>query len=522
LKPYVDSLTIPPAIQALPGQHIEIRMREALHKAHRDLNPGRVWGYNGTWPGPSIKVKRGQALTVRWINNLPSRHLFAIDHTLHGAESSLPEVRNVVHLHGAQVLPASDGYPESWISPDGRKGPTFVSNHCVYPNEQPATTLWYHDHAIGINRLNVYAGLTGFYIIEDEDEARLNLPHGAYDIPLMLQDRSFAADGSISYPVAQNGTHPVWVQEDFGDVNCVNGKVTPYLEVEPRRYRFRLLNASNSRFYHLTLVPSDEEGNVIGKAREAPSFSQIGTDSGLLPSPLPLHYLVISPAERCDIVIDFSGHEGKQFAVINDAAAPYPRGGKSVTREVMLFKVNKALSGKDSSSLPEALIPVSALNPADAVGERFLAVTEMDRASDGYTVMGLLGNKHWDDPVTENPKAGSTEIWSFLNTTGDVHPIHIHLVRFQVLNRQAFDVNSYLQSGKVVYSGIPVAPEANERPAWKDTVKTYPGMITRVIAKFDLPAGASVEHASAFRYVWHCHMLEHEDNDMMRPFDVIV
>ena len=153
--------------------------------------------------------------------------------------------------------------------------------------------------------------------------------------------------------------------------------------------------------------------------------------------------------------------------------------------------------------------------------ERLLVLTEMDRPSDGYTMMGMLGGKHWDDPITEDPKAGSMEIWSFANTTGDVHPMHIHLVRFQVLNRQPFDVKQYLQSGKLVYTGTPMPPESNERPAWKDTIKTYSGYITRVIARFDLPAGTQAVPGQEFRYVWHCHVLEHEDNEMMRPYKVV-
>jgi spore coat protein A len=145
----------------------------------------------------------------------------------------------------------------------------------------------------------------------------------------------------------------------------------------------------------------------------------------------------------------------------------------------------------------------------------------MDRPSDGYTVIGLLGQKHWDDPVTEDPKVRSMEIWSFANTTADVHPMHTHLVRFQVLNRQPFDTQAYLQTGKVNFTGIPRPPESNERPAWKDTIKTYPGTITRVIQRFDLPPGAAIRPGQKFRYVWHCHVLEHEDNEMMRPYEVV-
>jgi spore coat protein A len=151
-----------------------------------------------------------------------------------------------------------------------------------------------------------------------------------------------------------------------------------------------------------------------------------------------------------------------------------------------------------------------------------LLVSEIERPSDGYVITGLLGNAHWHEPITEDPKAGSTEIWSFINVTSDVHPLHLHLVQFQILNRQSFDVKTYQQSGKLVFTGQPMAPESNERPALKDTVKSYPGYVTRVIARFDLPAGTPVAPGQEFLYVWHCHILEHEDNEMMRPFKVIV
>jgi spore coat protein A, manganese oxidase len=358
------------------------------------------------------------------------------------------------------------------------------------------------------------------YIIRDDEEDALNLPAGDYEIPLLIQDRSFMPDGSLWYPPAQNGTHPMWMQEYFGETICVNGKATPYLEVEPRKYRFRMANGSNSRFYHLTLVPADKTGKPNGEPLDAASFRQIGTDGGLLPEPLSSHYLIFSPGERFDVVIDFSDHAGAHLAMTNDAPAPYAGGGEVVPSEVILFKVTKPLAGKDTSALPDFLWPMPPLNPVHAVRERVLALTEADRPSDGYTMMGMLGGKHWDDPITEDTKAGAMEIWSFANTTGDVHPMHIHLVRFQVLNRQAFDVKQYLQSGKLVYTGRPMAPESNERPTWKDTVKTYSGYITRVVAKFDLPTGTPVAPGQEFRYVWHCHVLEHEDNEMMRPYKI--
>jgi spore coat protein A, manganese oxidase len=527
LTRYVDPLPIPPVIRpaqlsnSKPIKPVPIAMRQFHHKAHRDLPPTSMWGYNGMWPGPTIEVRKGQPLTVKWTNNLPAKHFLTIDTTIHGAEADLPEVRTIVHVHGAQVLPENDGYPEAWITPDGKTGPTYDARPPYYPNEQPATMLWYHDHTLGLTRLNVYAGLAGMYVIRDEEEDRLDLPSGTFEIPLLIQDRTFGADGTLLYPPAVNGTHPAWVQEFFGENVCVNGKAMPYLEVEPRKYRFRLVNGSNARFYHLSLVPTDNTGNQTGRVGDAPPFFQIGTDGGLLPAPLRLHFLVVAPGERFDLIVDFSEHQGKSLAMVNDAPAPYARGGELVAKEVMLFKVTKPLSGKDTSALPDTLVPFSPLDPAHAASERILAVTEMDRPSDGYTIMGMLGMKHWTDPITEDPKSGSTEIWSFANATGDVHPIHIHLVRFQVLNRQPFDVTTYLQTGKVQFTGMPIAPETNERPAWKDTIKTYPGYITRVIQKFDLPPGTQTTPGQEFRYVWHCHILEHEDNEMMRPYKVV-
>jgi spore coat protein A len=522
LASYVTPLSIPPVLRPKAGgKAVQVRIVPFQHKAHRDLPAATMWGYNGMWPGPTFEVRRGEPLLVKWSNHLPTRHFLPVDPTIHGSEAGVPEVRTVTHVHGAQVLPDSDGYPDAWVTSDGKAGPVTAADPARYPNDQAATTLWYHDHALGITRLNVYAGLAGCYLIRDAEEDALNLPSGAYEIPLLIQDRKFGVDGSVLYPPPKNGTHPMWMQEFFGDMICVNGKAAPFLEVEPRKYRFRLINGSNSRFYHLTLVPADAAGKRNGGPADAPPFRQIGSDGGLLPAPLSTHYLIFSPGERFDLVVDFSEFPGQNFALINDAPAPYARGGEIVPSDVMLFKVTKPLAGKDTSSLPETLVPWTPLNPAHAVRERTLALTEMDRAPDGYTMIGLLGQKHWDDPITEDPKAGTMEVWSFANATGDVHPIHLHLVQFQVLNRQPFDVKTYMQSGKMVYGGIPMAPESNERPAWKDTIKTYAGYVTRVIAKFDLPAGTAVKPGDEFRYVWHCHVLEHEDNEMMRPYKIV-
>jgi spore coat protein A, manganese oxidase len=522
LASYVTPLSVPPVISPRPGAApVSIRLVPFAHKAHRDLPATTMWGYNGMWPGPTLEVFKGQPLSVKWSNRLPVKHFLPLDYTIHGAGQDVPEVRTVTHVHGARVMPDSDGYPDAWATSDGRNGSVRAADPCHYPNDQSAATLWYHDHALGITRLNVYAGLAGFYLIRDPEENNLDLPTGPYEIPLMIQDRSFAANGELLYPPESNGTHPAWMQEFFGNVICVNGKAAPFLEVEPRKYRFRIVNASNSRFYHLTLVPADASGKPNGKPNDAPPFIQIGSDGGLLPAPLHLRYLIISPGERFDLVVDFAEHKDANLAMVNDAPAPYARGGEIVPSGVMLFKVVKPLTAVDDSRIPERLVPFHPFASDDAVRERMLGLTEMDRASDGYTMIGLLDQKHWGDPITENPKAGSTEIWSFLNATGDVHPIHLHLVQFQVLNRQTFDRQTFLQTGKVVFAGNPIAPETNERPAWKDTIKTYSGYVTRIIVRFDVPTGVVLQPGEELRYVWHCHVLEHEDNEMMRPYKIV-
>jgi spore coat protein A, manganese oxidase len=523
LTPFVDPLPVPDVISP-SGFHegvplFTVTMRQFRQKLHRDLPPTTLWGYNGQYPGPTFEARRGRPIAVQWRNDLPTTHMLPLDPTLHGDEPPTPEVRTVVHLHGHKVLPESDGYPEAWFTKGfAQTGPFFQNRTYHYPNDQQATTEWYHDHALGITRLNLYTGLEGFYLIRDHVEDDLDLPSGPFEIPLMIQDRSFNDDGSLFYPVQSPGDPeipPVWVPEFFGDTVLVNGAVWPFLEVEPRRYRFRILNASNARFYHLTLNQSTHEGVSLG--RPGPKFVQIGTDGGLLPAPVHLADLTIGPAERFDVIIDFSDAEGRFFVLNNDAKAPFPDGDDVVPADVMLFKVTRRLRGRDGSSIPRSLSPVPLLSPRDAVKTRDLVLIELASAQDN-PIMGLI-DVPWADPVTEDPKEGSIEIWRLINTTGDAHPIHIHLVQFQILDRQPFDVEQY--PARLVFTGPRVTPPANERPAFKDTVKAMPGEVTRLIARFDLPSGTRARRGEKFRYVLHCHILEHEDNDMMRPYDVV-
>ena len=308
---------------------------------------------------------------------------------------------------------------------------------------------------------------------------------------------------------------PVWVPEFFGDTVLVNGKVWPHLEVEPRKYRFRILNASNARFYNLTLNQSDASGDPLGPP--GPRFIQIGTDGGFLPAPVSQSSLTVGPAERFDVVIDFSGAFGQFFVLNNDAKAPFPDGDDVVPANVMLFKVNRHLSGPDTSEVPSSLPAPTPLNPFASVRTRDLVLIENASAQDN-PIEGLI-NTHWEEPVTETPRAGSTEIWRIINTTGDAHPIHVHLVQFQILDRQAFDVDQY--PGRLVFTGPRIPPPRNERLAAKDTIRSMPGEVARIISRFDLPTGTRVSRGDTFQYVFHCHILEHEDNDMMRPYTVI-
>jgi spore coat protein A len=497
LQPFVDPLPLPGVLQpqfgVAPGAaYYEIGMSQFTQKLHRDLDPTLLWGYNGTYPGPTIEAKVGQRAVVKWINNLPTTHLLPIDYTLHGAQPPSPDVRNVVHLHGGHVPPESDGFPEDWFTPGD-------SATYDYPNRQRPTMLWYHDHALGITRLNVYAGLAGLWFLRDSFERTLPIPKGEFEIPLVIQDRSFNSDGSLFYP-DKGITHPVWVPEFFGDTILVNGKVWPYLDVEPRKYRFRILNGSQARFYRISLS-SDQP------------FYQIGTEGGLLTRPIMVNHILLAPAERVDVIVDFSRHAGDVITMTNNAAAPYPSGDPvdpNTTGQVIQFRVNKRLSSQDIRGLPQVLSPVTALLPQSAVKVRNLALQEVVD-DNGNPMMLMLNAMMWDDPITEKPKLGTTEIWRFINTTMDTHPMHLHLVQFQVLDRQPFNVELYKATGILKLRGLPMKPPAEEA-GWKDTVRANPGEVTRIIARFEDYTG---------KYVWHCHILEHEDNDMMRPFEVV-
>ncbi|AOC90107.1 outer spore coat copper-dependent laccase CotA [Bacillus sp. L381] len=506
LEKFADELpiieTLKPQKTSNGSTYYEVTMKECFHKLHRDLPPTRLWGYNGLFPGPTIDVNQDENVYIKWMNDLPDKHFLPVDHTIHHSEGGHqePDVKTVVHLHGGATPPDSDGYPEAWFTRDFKeKGPYFEKEVYHYPNKQRGALLWYHDHAMAITRLNVYAGLAGMYIIRERKEKQLKLPAGEYDVPLMIMDRTLNDDGSLFYPSGPDNPsetlpNPSIVPFLCGNTILVNGKAWPYMEVEPRTYRFRILNASNTRTFSLSL-------NNGGR------FIQIGSDGGLLPRSVKTQSISLAPAERYDVLIDFSAFDGEHIILTNGTGC----GGDvnpDTDANVMQFRVTKPLKGEDTSRKPKYL---SAMPDVTSKRIHNIRTLKLTNTQDKYGRPVLtLNNKRWHDPVTEAPQLGSTEIWSIINPTRGTHPIHLHLVSFQVLDRRPFDLERYNKFGDIVYTGPAVPPPPSEK-GWKDTVQAHSGEVIRIAATFAPYSG---------RYVWHCHILEHEDYDMMRPMDV--
>jgi spore coat protein A, manganese oxidase len=513
IERYIDPLPIPeklkPYKRRKDADRYRVRMVEFRKQLHSQLPPTKVWGYEGQYPGPTFEAVSGRRVEVRWENQLPLEHLFPVDTRIHGAMPPAPAVRVVPHLHGSRTSSISDGLPEGWFVPG-------AAALYEYPNEQRAATLWYHDHAMGITRLNVYAGLSGFYLLRDQQELSMDLPSGEYEIPLSLQDRMLSDEGQLVYTPTRDDGVPVprgtWGPQFFGNVPVVNGAVYPFLNVEPRAYRLRILNACNGRFFNLYLNLAKNPADIPALVQ----FYQIGSDGGLLQKPAPVEKILLAPAERADLIVDFSGLEGKTVTLSNNATSPFP--GWMLLRalyppllELMQFRVTlpKSSTGK-AFSLP-AEIELKRMIAGDAQVTRDFVLTE--NMDDKGNSLGMqINGKGYADATTEFPKLGSTEMWRFINTTDDTHPMHLHLVQFQILERRGFDFATFVrQEGKVQFVGPPRPPAPNEA-GWKDTAIVNPHEVLTILVRFEGYTG---------RYVFHCHMAEHEDNDMMRPFEVV-
>lgn len=493
LEPFVDALPIPAVadpVSGVPGgaATYDIAIREVTQKLHRDLPPTRVWGFGdgasgATYPGPTIEAASGVLIAVNWINDLRdsegalrTHHYLPVDSCPHGAHH--PTARTVVHLHGGHVPQDSDGYPEATFEPGEQVA-------YQYPNAQPPGTLWYHDHALGITRLNVYMGLAGFYLLRDPIEAALGLPSGENEIALAIQDRSFHPDGSLKYPAE-------WQEHFFGDTAMVNGKAWPYLEVKRGKYRLRLLNGATSRTWTLALT---------GGA----SFVQIGTDAGLLPAPVPASSITIAPGERVDVIVDFAPFTaGTEILMTNSAPSPFPVADAMAPEIPSVMKFVVLAATGHTAAVPSSLRAVEPIPPAEAVVERDFVLQKGDDECTGSA--WFINGLRWDD-LTEYPELGTVEIWRFVNRSGVMHPMHMHLILFQVLDRQAFTTSG----DDIIPVGSPSPPPPGEA-GWKDTVQVAPGELVRVIARFE-------DYKGLFSY--HCHILEHEDHEMMRQFRTV-
>lgn len=498
----------------------------------------KVWGYGTvgapSYPAPTLVANSGVPVNVEWRNNLPTTHLLPVDNTYHKAAPT-SGVPAVVHLHGGHVEAASDGNTEAWYTSGyAQKGPNFVKNIYTYDNSQEGATLWFHDHTLGMTRLNVYAGLAGFYLLNDANDQALSLPRGNYDRELVFQDRKFDATGQLFYPsdvpAGSTAPSPSGQPEFFGDFNLVNGIVWPFMNVEPRKYRLRLLNGSDSRVYTFALS-------------NGASFFQISTDDGKLNTPSVKTQLTLAPGERADVIINFAGLSGQTITLLNSGPdGPFgnptsPASDPATTGQVMQFKVNQTLN----TTIPDVTLtattnlrPTLGTIPTLATQNKTRKVALFEGVDEFSRIMPMLGivdptnanngSLLWHDPVTETVNLNDIETWEVYNTTADAHPVHLHLVSFQVLSKQTFTStvtgkpqlmhNGAMGMGSVLSNIVLTGTATNFAPndnGWKDTYVVQPGEMVRLKAKFD----------RAGEYVWHCHILSHEDHDMMRKLVVI-
>ena len=571
LAPFADALPVPRRLVAAgQGGQLTVSIRAGEHRFHRDMPASAIWGYDGTVPGPTIEAERGQPVTVTWRNELDGALPVVVTIAPRAVDASgvpvqcLPGLSGgtpdhdaaalaghaVVHLHGGLTPASYDGWTENLIAP----GQDAVFH---YPMSQRAALLWYHDHVMGVTKFGVYAGLAGLWIIRDQRERELGLPEGPpFEVPLLIQDRNFGLDDSGLLTGQLVHKTDLDVMETFPPFTVVNGKVWPLLQVQPATYRFRVLNGSNARTYRLVLLRDGEP--------ELHRITQIGTDHGLLRTParLPPDGLVLASAERADLLVDFSDLEpGSELTLLNTAAAPFDGGpfpaadarnsadpGRMLAYpHVMGFRVvpgpvtRSAIPGELGADYrpptPDELAGAPrrtiALVERELDGEpSMLTMRELVIAGDdhtGPTVTVTDGDQttryrtaaaHFEDATTFFPVLGRHEVWQLINLTGDTHPIHVHLDPFQILARRPIryqiadrgiedrDITAAVALERDADDELDHTIDDNER-GLKDTVRVNPSEIAEIAVRFTTYSG---------RYMYHCHILEHEDRDMMRPF----
>ena len=459
--PFTQPFRIPPVISPTRSDGTTDYFYVSMEPTQVEFIPGLqtpMWGYNGSVPGPTFEMTQGRKAVVRQVNNLPS---------VHPVWNYTPWTS--VHLHGSASLPEYDGYASDITNPGEWKDYHF-------PNVQPARTLWYHDHGVHHTAENVYMGLAGIYQLHDSLERKLSIPHGQYDVPLIVSDRMFNSDGTLLFDNNDGSGF-------YGDVITVNGAVWPVMKVARRKYRFRILNAGPSRSYKWYL----DNG--------AP-MTVIATDAGLMPKPHAVTSFRQGVAERYEVIIDFAKYKpGTRIVLRNDS--PKNNINFTNTDKVMAFEVTGDAFSKTNNSIPSQLYaaqPTMALKESDAIVTRHF---DFVRVNGSWTING----KTWDDVIASgfdfalaSPVTDTVELWELSNPSGGWHhPAHIHFIDFKVLDR----------------NGQPPMP--HELGA-KDVVFLGENETVRLLIKFENGRG---------KYMFHCHNLVHEDHDMMGQFDII-
>jgi FtsP/CotA-like multicopper oxidase with cupredoxin domain len=571
LAPFVDPLPLPSRLIAAEHDgRLTVHIRAGEHRFHRDLPPSSIWGFEGMAPGPTIEAERGQPVAVEWRNELNGSFPVSVTVAPEATDADGVPVQcvpglsggtldanalalagqTVVHLHGGLTPAVYDGWAENLFAP----GQTAVFQ---YPMDQRAALLWYHDHVMGITKLDVYAGLAGLWIVRDDRERELELPEGPpFEVPLLIQDRNFDRDeqGQLTGRLVHK-TDPE-VMEAFAPLTVVNGKVWPVLEVRPALYRIRILNGSNARTYRLVLL---RDGQL-----ELERITQIGSDHGLLHTPVavPQDGIVLASAERADLLVDFSDlTSGSELTLLNTAAAPFDGSrfpaadaAKAADAERLLpypevLRIRVAGKAAHRRSIPRELATDYEIPSAEALADaprRAVALVEREledepnmltmrelavvadteggpqvniRDGDESTSYRVAA-AHFEDTTTFFPMLGEYEVWQLINLTGDTHPIHVHLDPFQILSRRPIhhdipdggigdhDLAATITLERDPDDELDHSIDDNER-GLKDTVRVNPNEIVEIAVRFTTYSG---------RYMYHCHILEHEDRDMMRPF----
>jgi len=647
----IDQAVLPVGQQDTCGIGVTFGKTRVWAYETSDTKNGKILG-SANWPSVTVEARRGHPTQATYVNQLPSfnpadpdgpglvQGLAEVDQTLHWADPlgtgcgmpidcTLPENANnlccqeytgpepnTVHLHGAEIAACYDGGPDTWFTPAGQTGPQYCTDNnpgpgkdiYTYDNSQEPGTLWFHDHALGATSSNVYAGLAGFYFLRDPSSEPKKLPSGPYEIELALQDRLFDTNSQLmNLPATTPHFHPYWIVRFLGDVATVNGAAFPYLKVEPRRYRFRVLDGANGRRFDLKFggAPVWEIGGDDNYLDKPVVVNGTACQGGFLPPNCPDVSLL--PGQRADIIVDFTKLAGQTITLTNLNTFELP------LKNIMQFRVVLPLTGRDKSCDPANPNPVNGfcarriptvrltdghghLAPGVKIDKiRQLTVVEASELINGNKeIEEFLNNTKWNgllspsiqadfpiDGVSELPREGSTELWEIINfetVESAYHPIHVHLTQFQILNRQFINAEGYEAAYDAAFGNgpaplpnscakgeycpgygppldyltpnddgalggnpaispflicDPIPPDPGET-GWLDSAKSFPlGEVLRIVVRWtpsNIPVIANQSYAgqnlysfdpTQREYVWHCHLLGHEDNEMMRPYKVV-